>query len=47
VETRGELTRGATIVDLLGVLGKPANTRVCLAADGDRFRALLTSVLAG
>ena len=46
VETRGELTRGATIVDLLGVLGKPPNVRVCLEADGARFRRLLTDILA-
>lgn len=47
VETRGEFTRGATVVDLLGVLGRPPNARVCLAADGARFRARLMDVLRG
>jgi purine nucleosidase len=46
VETRGELTRGATVVDLLGTLGRPANARVCLEADGARFRQMLLRTLA-
>lgn len=47
VETQGTYTRGATIVDLLGTLKRGPNARVCLEADGERFRALLMSVLAG
>ena len=47
VETSGELTRGMTVVDELGVLNRPANTRVCLAADGVRFRRLLLDILRG
>src|SRR5205814_485296 len=47
VETQGELTRGATVVDLLGALGRPPTTRVCLEADGARFRQKLLTVLAG
>ncbi|GAC1394908.1 MAG: nucleoside hydrolase [Chloroflexota bacterium] len=45
VETRGELTRGATAVDILGEWGRPPNTRVCLEADGARFRQVLLRVL--
>lgn len=45
VETSGELTRGYTLVDVLGKLKKPANTRVCLEADGERFRRLLMALL--
>jgi purine nucleosidase len=45
VETRGELTRGMTVVDELGVLGRRPNARVCLAADGARFRRLLLETL--
>jgi inosine-uridine nucleoside N-ribohydrolase len=47
VETQGALTRGYTAVDLLRSSGKPANARVCLKADGERFRTLLMSVLNG
>jgi purine nucleosidase len=47
VETRGEYTRGYTLVDVLGKLGRTPNTRVCLEADGARFRQLLMHVLAG
>lgn len=47
VETQGALTRGYTSVDLLGTSSRAPNTRVCLAADGERFRALLRSVLRG
>jgi hypothetical protein len=45
VETRGELTRGYTLVDVLGKLGRTPNTRVCLQADGARFRQLLLRML--
>jgi len=47
VETRGELTRGYTLVDILGRLGRTPNARVCLEADGERFRRTLMRVLAG
>jgi purine nucleosidase len=46
VETRGELTRGYTMVDVLGKLGRTPNTCVCLEVDGGRFRQLLLRVLA-
>jgi purine nucleosidase len=42
VETTGTHTLGMTVVDLLGILGKPANTKVVLAADHERFHAMLT-----
>lgn len=38
VETQGELTRGQTVVDLLGVTRKKANAKVVLEADQKRFR---------
>lgn len=41
VETTGTHTVGMTIVDRLGVLKQPANTRVVLAADHDRFVEML------
>jgi purine nucleosidase len=41
VETTGELTRGMTVVDQLGLLGQEPNTRVVLRADRDRFLAML------
>lgn len=47
IETRGEYTRGATVVDLLGELRRPPNARVCLEADGGRFRRLLLQILNG
>lgn len=42
VEVDSELTRGATVVDLLSVSGRPANAQVGVAVDGDRFAALVT-----
>ena len=41
VETRGEFTRGATVVDHTGYTGRPANTHVVLEASRERFVALL------
>lgn len=38
VETKGEYTAGATIVDLDNLLSQPANTFVCTVIDGDGFR---------
>lgn len=42
VETRGEHTSGATLVDHLEVTGKAPNCRVVTRADRDRFVAMLT-----
>jgi purine nucleosidase len=41
VETSGALTTGMTVVDRLGLLGRPANARVGLAVDAARFKRLL------
>lgn len=41
VETSGDHTTGATLVDHLGVTGEPPNVDVVLAADRDRFRGML------
>jgi purine nucleosidase len=41
VETRGEFTRGATVVDHTGHTGRPANTHVVREASRERFVALL------
>ena len=40
VETAGALTTGMTVVDRLGVLGRPPNARVGLAVDAARFKRL-------
>lgn len=45
VEIRGELTRGATVVDYLGLLGKRPNARVCLRTDEDGFVKMLFELL--
>ncbi len=41
IETESSLTRGETVVDRYGVLKKPPNVTVALAADGPRFKAML------
>ncbi len=41
VETRGELTRGQTVVDHIDTLREPPNVNVVLAADRARFVAML------
>lgn len=41
VETRGQHTSGATLVDHLGVTGQEPNVRVVTRADHDRFLAML------
>jgi purine nucleosidase len=41
VETTSELTRGETVVDRYGMLGKPPNVTVGLAADGPAFKRML------
>lgn len=46
VETTGTHTLGMTVVDHLGVLGKEPNTKVVLAADRERFHAMLTAACA-
>ncbi len=45
VELCGQFARGYTVVDQWGKLEQPANTRVCLEADGERFRQVLMRVL--
>ena len=45
VEHSGELTRGYSLVDLAGVLHRPPNADVVLAADKGRFRAILIEML--
>lgn len=47
IETQGVYARGMTVVDVLGTLGRAPNARVCLAADKERFKRRLLSVLAG
>ncbi|MFF5986135.1 nucleoside hydrolase [Prauserella flavalba] len=37
VELHGELTRGATVVDLHGYLGEPPNAKVAMTLDADPF----------
>jgi inosine-uridine nucleoside N-ribohydrolase len=46
VETQGEWTRGATVVDLDGRLGRPANARVALDLDVERFWDLVLDAVA-
>jgi purine nucleosidase/pyrimidine-specific ribonucleoside hydrolase len=46
VETEGRWTRGATVVDLTGRLGRPANARVALELDAPRFWDLVLGALA-
>jgi purine nucleosidase/pyrimidine-specific ribonucleoside hydrolase len=45
VETEGRWTRGATVVDLHGRLGRPPNARVALELDAPRFWDLVTGAL--
>ena len=46
VETEGRWTRGATVVDLHGRLGRPPNARVALELDAPRFWELVIGALA-
>jgi purine nucleosidase len=46
VELEGALTRGATVCDLHGRLGRPANARVAVALDAERFWWLVRRALA-
>jgi purine nucleosidase/pyrimidine-specific ribonucleoside hydrolase len=41
IETEGRWTRGATVVDLHGRLGRPPNARVAMQLDVERFWALV------
>jgi len=45
IETQGTLTRGKTVVDILGVTGKKPNVRVALELDRERFIQLLSNLL--
>jgi purine nucleosidase len=45
VEHAGELTRGYSLVDVAGVLHREPNAGVVLAADKERFRAMLIEML--
>ena len=46
VETSGELTRGETVVDRWGVLGKEPNVNVCFDPNPDVFKRILFQTLA-
>ncbi len=45
VETKGELTRGETVVDRFGVYERPANCTVGLRSDGPGFKRMLDALL--
>ncbi|WP_267224605.1 nucleoside hydrolase [Dyella silvae] len=45
VELDGRLTRGATVVDWTARLGQPANARIVMAVDQDRFGAMVRAAL--
>ncbi len=45
VENESELTRGMSVVDHLGVLGKEPNADVCYEADGNLFREMIFKIL--
>ena len=45
VETRGEFTRGATVVDHTGYTDRPRNVQVVLEASRERFVELLKARL--
>jgi purine nucleosidase len=45
VENQSELTRGMSVVDHLGVLGKEPNADVCYEADRSLFREMLFKIL--
>lgn len=45
VELDGRLTRGATVVDWAGRLGRPANANVVLELDRERFATLIRGAL--
>jgi inosine-uridine nucleoside N-ribohydrolase len=41
IETKGEFTRGATVVDLYGVTGKKPNAEVSFGLDLSKFKGLV------
>lgn len=45
VETQGELTRGALLIDELGVWNKPPNAVICTEADEAKFKKLVFDTL--
>lgn len=45
VETKGALSRGQTVVDMQGKLGRKPNTRVCMDVDREKFRSLILTFL--
>lgn len=45
VETKGEITRGYSMVDINNRSGKKTNVRVCEAVDRDKFKEVLLNVL--
>jgi inosine/uridine nucleosidase len=45
IETQGRWTRGATVVDPYGRLGRAPNARVALKLDVDRFWAMLVAAI--
>jgi purine nucleosidase len=47
IETGGEWCRGQTVVDVLGVTGRSANTIIVLEASRERFLALLHDAVRG
>lgn len=46
VETHGKLTRGQTVADWRGQYGKPANARILLEVDGEKFKAIFKERIA-
>jgi inosine-uridine nucleoside N-ribohydrolase len=46
IETEGRWTRGATVVDLTGRLGRPANARVAMELDAPGFWKLVLGAIA-
>jgi inosine/uridine nucleosidase len=46
IETEGQWTRGATVVDLHGTLGRPPNARVAMELDAPRFWDLVLGAIA-
>jgi purine nucleosidase/pyrimidine-specific ribonucleoside hydrolase len=45
IETEGQWTRGATVVDLHGTLGRPPNARVAMDLDAPRFWDLVLGAI--
>lgn len=45
IETKGEFTRGATVVDLYGVTGKEANAEVAFGLDLSKFKSLVFNAI--